>query len=53
LFSQDCEAAAYVMCHLQEEEEEEGEIIEMGNSSHIKSKWVTTGEHHRSQEDSS
>jgi hypothetical protein len=25
----------------------------MGNSSHIKSKWVTTGEHHRSQEDSS
>jgi len=33
LFSQDCEAAACVMCHLQEEEEEEeeeGEIIEMG-----------------------
>jgi hypothetical protein len=33
LFIQDCEAAACVMCHLQEEEEEEeeeGEIIEMG-----------------------
>jgi hypothetical protein len=30
LFSQDSDAAACVMCHLQEEEDEEGEIIEMG-----------------------